>query len=382
MSLDFESVSESHPLIDRRAMRSLLVDEYPLSGEPPAITTQFACPANDSMAGDHERDSVRSAGPRDRPRGVGVTYSGCYFCIGLNFTVRNGLEVIPHSNLEGRGSNVEGQIQMRVRPCQMVIQGFRPLLKVGMIRLAHGHETRRGILLFEHRQQASARISELQETESSIGCADHDQSQRGFDCNVRDGHIPPPSPILIRCHAQARIGSFVNAAGGTIPGFVNCFRHVSRLFFQTFLQVSQARRIQVLLRTQPQNVFERPLKVRRAHPRLLCEVFEFQGLVTAFLDITTQLPHQLGCWVGADSIQGAAPQARAEVISFRFSRRLVKSHIFEKRSTGWAGRAAVYAGGENAVEKSTVSAFVSRLNCFPAFILIQHEYLHDFPVAG
>jgi hypothetical protein len=83
------------------------------------------------------------------------------------------LEVIPNSNLEGRGSNVEGQIQMRVRPRQIVIQRFRPLLKVGMVRLAHGHKSLRGILLFEHSQQASARISELQETESSIGCADH-----------------------------------------------------------------------------------------------------------------------------------------------------------------------------------------------------------------
>jgi len=43
----------------------------------------------------------------------------------------------------------------------------------GMIRLAHGHEWRCGMLLFEHRQQVSARIAEFEEIASSIGCADH-----------------------------------------------------------------------------------------------------------------------------------------------------------------------------------------------------------------
>lgn len=52
---------------------SLAVDESPLAGKPPAILTQFASSANNSMTGDHERYPVRGAGSRDGPRGVGMT---------------------------------------------------------------------------------------------------------------------------------------------------------------------------------------------------------------------------------------------------------------------------------------------------------------------
>jgi hypothetical protein len=58
-----------------------------------------------------------------------------------------------------------------------------------------------------------------------------------------------------------------------------------------FLQAAQACRIQVLLRVQPNDAFEGPLKMRRAHARLGCEVFELQGFIAPFLDVTAHFPN-------------------------------------------------------------------------------------------
>ena len=93
------------------------------------------------------------------------------------------------------------------------------------------------MLLFEHRQQASARISELQETESSIGCADHQPRK------------PLPSRLQIP-------SSDLSSGCGGAP-------HPS------------------------------PLKIRRAHARLRCEVFELQGFIAPFLDITAHFPNYI-----------------------------------------------------------------------------------------
>ena len=103
-----------------------------------------------------------------------------------------------------------------------------------MIRIAH--ESRLGMLVFEHLQQASARISELQETESSIGCADH----------------RPRKPLPSRL----QIPSAEHSAGwgGAL--------HPS------------------------------PLKMRRAYARLRCEVLA-QGFIAPFLDVTAHFPNHI-----------------------------------------------------------------------------------------
>lgn len=58
-----------------------------------------------------------------------------------------------------------------------------------------------------------------------------------------------------------------------------------------FLQAAQACRIQVLLRVQPNDAFEGPLKMRRAHASLGREVLELQGFIAPFLDVTAHFPN-------------------------------------------------------------------------------------------
>jgi hypothetical protein len=93
------------------------------------------------------------------------------------------------------------------------------------------------MLLFEHRHRASARISELQETESSIGYADYRPRK-----SLPSRRQIPSSELSLGC-------------GGAL--------HPS------------------------------PLKLRRAYARLRCEVFELQGFIAPFLDVTAHLPNYI-----------------------------------------------------------------------------------------
>jgi len=62
------------------------------------------------VTGDHERYRVCGAGSRDGSSRTWVADAGGHLPVQLHFTVRNGLEIVPDSNLEDRGANVKGEV--------------------------------------------------------------------------------------------------------------------------------------------------------------------------------------------------------------------------------------------------------------------------------
>jgi len=108
------------------------------------------------------------------------------------------------------------------------------------------------------------------------------------------------------------------------------------------------------------------------------EFFQLQGLVASFLDAAAHFPNSLYGRVRSGGGQRATSQARAEPVSFRVRRRLIEAHVLAEGLARRARRLAIDAGGENAIEETTVPTGISVLNRFPAPSLVQHQYLPNF----
>src|SRR5271156_884847 len=113
--------------------------------------------------------------------------------------------------------------------------------------------------------------------------------------------------------------------------------------------------------------------MRRTQAHFRGEVFEFQGLATPLIDVVAHLSNALCGGGGSGGGPREGSYGGGEPISLCIRRRLIEAHILAQRLAGATRRPTIDAGGKNAVEENAVSTGVSRLNCFPALILVQHR---------
>src|SRR5437868_1470587 len=93
----------------RRFSTALMINQRPLSRRIPAISTQLSGAAYYSMAGYDNRQCIRRAGPRHRPRRRRLPNPRGHFAIRLHLAVRDLLQITPHPHLEGGSANIEGE---------------------------------------------------------------------------------------------------------------------------------------------------------------------------------------------------------------------------------------------------------------------------------
>src|ERR1017187_7275057 len=102
------------------------------------------------------------------------------------------------------------------------------------------------------------RVAELDEAEAAVGGPQHDEADRRFHRGVRDGDAVTAEAVLAGGHAQAGVGSLIDAAPGTETGVVYGLGYVLGVA-EPGLEFLHATRLQVLPGGQADGGLEGPL---------------------------------------------------------------------------------------------------------------------------
>ena len=229
-----------------------------LSFRPPAISADAARRRHDAMARDDDRDRIRRASARHSAGSLGSAQLHRDIGVMPGFASRDRGEAPPNLPLKGRRVDVERQ-----RPA-------RSVLDAGQYRR---HAVAEGLIVTPNRGfgQGSTQIP----FESAVIVAkrhrDNSMGRRGDqyapECRRRDGerHVgaAPTLGIGRGRHAESLPGAFVDPAGRTESGAVDCRSHRFTLA-QGVFQAPLPHGIPILLRRDADNAFECALKMMRA----------------------------------------------------------------------------------------------------------------------
>ncbi len=155
-----------------------MLDQPVFPGKATAVAGEGSVGTDHTVAGNHEGNEVHAVGP---PRGAGragATQVAGHAGIAARFTVRNGLEVAPGCEFEGRADRGERKIELKT-PARKV---RRELLRCGFqVRVGPGNDrtaqpgAQRGEFAFK-----SAAVGEVEHHESRVGGeTEHGAERRG-----------------------------------------------------------------------------------------------------------------------------------------------------------------------------------------------------------
>ena len=101
-------------------IKPLLIQQGPLPLDLPAVPAQLPVIPHHPVTGDGEGHRIRSASPSHRPAGRRLPDLPRDFTVGFGLPVRNRLQVLPNSPLEGSRLNIQRQRPAQRLPGQML----------------------------------------------------------------------------------------------------------------------------------------------------------------------------------------------------------------------------------------------------------------------
>ena len=141
------------------------LEEAALARRSPAVAAEGPIGPDHSMARHHERQAVARAGAGHGPHGLRLSDGLGDLGVGAGLAIRDLLQRAPHAPLEGRGRDVDRQVQARDGPVEMGQDR-------GQHRLQHAvvaHDLGAGVVLAQRRLERRVGLAELDGAESALG---------------------------------------------------------------------------------------------------------------------------------------------------------------------------------------------------------------------
>ena len=151
------------------------------------------------MAGNHEGDRVRGAGPRHGPRPGRLADAARNLAVGSRLADGDRPQLLPHAALEGRRPQVDGQGGGGLLSLDALEHASHPGAHDGVVP-AH---FRRRILGAQGRLQRGVRVAEAHRRNASIGGGHQQASQRRFGDGVGDAHSLSALAVRAGRHPEA-----------------------------------------------------------------------------------------------------------------------------------------------------------------------------------
>ena len=175
-----------------------LFEQRALAFNAPPVTGGRAIQTDDAVAGDCDREYVRSTRLRDSPNGAGMADLPGELTIADSLAGRDVAKCLPDALLEGRSAHVQGQPQAATRLLDEPDDGRDETIE----RLVSSHELRARKPILQVVDERVGFIAEQNRAHTLVGCRDQYRSQRTLPDREADGRSTPAAPERRGRHAE------------------------------------------------------------------------------------------------------------------------------------------------------------------------------------
>src|SRR3954470_20233143 len=234
-----------------------------LTLEPPSISAELSALSYDAVTRNEDGDAIVSDCGGDRTNCSRGADCICDLGVRARLTERDLLQLPPDFPLERRGLDVQRDFSGDAGPLNRSHYCFDPCAERAR-RIGDATASRGGILtlkcIFEH----LTIVAQGDCTDSALGCADEELSERCRHDDVFDLSARPAALVSGRRHAEVARGVFVGPAAGAVAraerSATDCLSALELVLHSFALQ-----RADVLSRRESQPLLELSLQMIRTH---------------------------------------------------------------------------------------------------------------------